>query len=419
MPEKTKPLPWLKYLFRGLLVLLVLVLVFYQQIFFGIAQLVAQEIAKSQAFSLQFKIHGSIISSLSIEDLRLRRFPSNTKLPLERVDAKRIVLRYNLFSLLKKDFLNVIELVELKDADIVIRPTSEPLQKNPNGLRIPVVLPKKIDVQDVNFSVRNEGGDLEVNNFALEFQQGSEGTLGCESLRIPGVGAWNQVRAGLSYNDSKLALTGLVLEPILDVHQLQIDLSGSEEGQYRMTLDAKALGSSVAASASYRQPAEQPSIEATVNVIGLELGQIKKVWTIPISGSIPKIEARLSGEIDRPSSFSGSFSVGANGIRYEDYFIDTAAVSLVVKSGKGELRELSVNSGPNKVRATGRLHSPGYTGRASDQVICEYWYRRGGYRPRTLRSRAERRKLSHRQHRASERTGASGFSRVRSGYQHA
>ncbi len=46
MPEKTKRLHWLKYLFRGLLVLLVLIVVFYQQIFFGVTQLVAQQIGQ-------------------------------------------------------------------------------------------------------------------------------------------------------------------------------------------------------------------------------------------------------------------------------------------------------------------------------------------------------------------------------------
>src|ERR1700730_11280947 len=140
MPEKAKRLPWLKYLFRALLLLVVLVFVFYQQIFFGIAQLVAQEVAKSQAFSLQFKIHGSIFSSLYLEDLHLQPLPENRILPLERVDAKWIAVRYNLFNLLKKDFLNVVELVETKNIDIVVRPTSEappkkPNAKNPNGLR--------------------------------------------------------------------------------------------------------------------------------------------------------------------------------------------------------------------------------------------------------------------------------------------
>ena len=188
-------------------------------------------------------------------------------------------------------------------------PTSEPAhRRSPNGLRIPVILPKKIDLQDVNLIVRNQDGDLEVKNLALEFQQGSEGNLGCETLRIPAIGTWNQLRAGLSYNQNKLTLTGLALEPILDVHQLQIDLSGSEQGQYRLTLDAKALGSSVAANVVYLQPAEEPSIEVTLNVIGLELAQIQKLSSIPISGSIPKIEVQLSGELDRPSSFSGSIS---------------------------------------------------------------------------------------------------------------
>src|SRR4029077_20613447 len=146
------------------LALLVLLVVFYQQIFFGIAQLVAAELAKSQAFSLQFKIHGSIISSLYLEELHLRPLPGNKILPLERVDAKWIAVRYNLFNLLKKDLLNVVELVESKNVDIVVRSTPpQPPQKTPKGLRPPVILPQKIDIQDFNLIVRNPAGDLEIN----------------------------------------------------------------------------------------------------------------------------------------------------------------------------------------------------------------------------------------------------------------
>ena len=358
MPDKTTRLHWLKYVFSGLLVLFVLIVVFYQQIFFGVAQLAAQQIAKSQAISLQFKIHGSIFSSLYIEDLHLQPLPENRVLPLERLDAKWIAVRYNLFSLLKKDFLNAIELVELRNIDVLVRPSSQPLpppQLDPNGLRIPVVLPRKIDIQDVNLIVRGDGGDLEVNKFALQFQQGAQGSLSCESLRVPAVGAWNQLHGGLSYNQSKLALTDLALDPILDVRQLQIDLSGSEQGQYRMTLDAKALGSSLAANGSYIQPAAKPIVEVTLNVIDFDLAQFQKLSSIPISGSIPKIEVRLSGELDRPSSFSGSISTTVSALRYQDYVFGAAGLSLVIQNGKGEIQELSVNSGPNKVRVTGNF----------------------------------------------------------------
>ena len=106
----------------------------------------------------------------------------------------------------------------------------------------------------MNLVVRNKDGDLELNKLALEFQQGTEGSLKCETLRLPGLGVWHQLRAGISYNQSKLAVTGLTLDPLVEVHQLQIDLSESEQGKYRMTLDAKALGSSVAANAAYLQP---------------------------------------------------------------------------------------------------------------------------------------------------------------------
>src|SRR5580704_18782731 len=114
MPEKAKRIEWLKYLLGGLLTILALMVAFYQPILFGVAQVVAQQLAKSQEFSLRFKIHGSIFSSLYIEDLHLQPLPENTRLPLERVDAQWIALRYNLITLLKKDFLNLIELVELR-----------------------------------------------------------------------------------------------------------------------------------------------------------------------------------------------------------------------------------------------------------------------------------------------------------------
>ncbi len=87
------------------------------------------------------------------------------------------------------------------------------------------------------------------------------------------------------------------------------------------------LGSSVAANAFYIQPAEKPHLDLKLNVIDLNLAQIQKLSPIPISGAVPKIEVQLSGELDRPSSFSGSISATANGIRYQDYAIDGAAAS--------------------------------------------------------------------------------------------
>src|SRR5271165_2634391 len=357
MPATPKRFRWLKYLAGGLPVLIILALVFYQPIIFGIAQVVAQQVAKSQAFDLQFKIGGSIFSTPYVEDLHLQPLPGNTKLPVERVDARRIALRYDLPALFKRDFPNVVDLIELKNVDVVVRPSSEPAppqgQTKSSGLRIPAVIPKKIDIQDVDLLVRTPTGNLEVKNFALEFQQGGEGYLACETVHVPGVGAWDHLHAGLTDRQNKLALTDFALPPLLDLHRLQIDLSGSEQGKYGFAVDAHALGASIAAYASYLQPAEKPSVDATVSLLGLDLVQLQNLAPIPVSGSVPKIEVHLNGELDRPTSLSGSISADANAIKFQNYLIDTVRLSIFVDHGKGAIRELSVEAGANQARAAG------------------------------------------------------------------
>ncbi len=203
--------------------------------------------------------------------------------------------------------------------------------------------------------MRAENGDLEVGKFALGFQQGEDGYLACESLRIPAIGTWNQLRAGLRYNQGQLELTDFALEPIVAVNRLQLDLSGSEQGIFRLALDAKALDSAVAANVTYKQPANTPSINATLELTGLELGQIQKLSPIPISGSIPRMNVQLNGNLNLPRSFSGSIDVAANGVRYQDYGIDNANVAVIIDKGRGKIQELSVNAGPNKVRARGNF----------------------------------------------------------------
>jgi autotransporter translocation and assembly factor TamB len=361
MPDKANHVQWLKYLAGGLLLLILAAVLFYQQIIFGIAQLVAQEVARSQALTLKFKLRGSIFSSLYIEDLHLQPFPGNVKLPVERIDAELVGLQYNLLNLLKKDYRNIVDLIELKDVDVVVRPAPAgpaPPQGKPSGLRIPAVIPKKIDVQDVNLLVRGAAGDLKVENFALQFRQDGEGFLDCSILQIPGVGTWSRLHASLSESQNILTLRNLLLPPILQLQRVQIDLSGSEQGKYALKLDAGALGSSITATLDYEQPETEQSIDLTLKISGLDLGQVKKLTSIPLSGSVPKIEARLTGQLAHPSTLSGSFFVDAKSVQFDKYLFDSAGMSLVLDHGTGTIENLAVDAGQNKLRAAGNFNLP-------------------------------------------------------------
>src|SRR6266436_4213639 len=249
MSGKKKQTRGIRVVLIYLLGFFVILLAFYQPILFGLVRIVAGQVAKSQALDLDFEIHGSLFSDLFIEKLHLQPHPENKSLPLERLDAQRIGARYNLFNLLRKRYLDVVDILELKNIDIVVRPAPSPLppppQKPAGPLRFPIVLPKRIDVRNINLTVKNDAGNLQLKNFDLQFHQGETGYLGCDTLRIPGIAVWNQLRAGLSYTQRKLVLSDLALAPLLAVNRLYLDLSGSEQGTFRLGLDAKALESSV------------------------------------------------------------------------------------------------------------------------------------------------------------------------------
>src|SRR5262249_4866684 len=224
-------------------------------------------------------------TDLFIEKLRLQPHPENKSLPLVRLNAQRIGARYNLLNLLRKRYLDVVALLELKDVDIVVRPAPSPPppppQKPAGPLRFPVVLPKRIDVKNVNLTVKNDTGDLELKNFEMQFRQGRDGYLSCDMVRIPGIAVWNQLRAGLSYTQKEFAISDRDLAPILALIRLYLDLSRSEGGTFRLGMDAKVLESSVLANVSYEQPDQRRLLDASLTISRLELAELQRL--VPVA----------------------------------------------------------------------------------------------------------------------------------------
>ena len=351
MPDKKKQSRKARVILGCLLGVFTILVIFYQPIVFGLVRFAAGQVARSQAIDLAFELHGSIFSDLFIENLHLQPYPQNKSLPLERLEAQRIGARYNLLNLLRKDFLNVVDFLELKNIDAVVRPVpSGPPQKPGGAVRFVLVLPKRIDVTNINLTVKSDAGDLQLKNFDLQFEQAKAGHLACETLQIPGVGVWNQLRAGLSYTQNQLALSDLDLAPILSVNGLQLDLSASERGTFRVSLDAKALGSSLLANVSYEQPPQGRILDANLNIRHFELAELRRLVPAALTGSIPDLNIELKGDIDRPRSLSGQVTVAAERVRHQNFGVDHAHATLMMKNGSGTISE-SVRAGPNEMHA--------------------------------------------------------------------
>src|SRR6516225_8014458 len=352
MPDKKKQSRKARVILGCLLGVFAILVIFYQPIVFGLVRFAARQVARAQAIDLAFELHGSIFSDLFIENLHLQPYPQNKSLPLERLEAQRIGARYNLLNLLRKDFLNVVDFLELKNIDAVVRPVpSGPPQKPGGPVRFVLVLPKRIDVTNINLTVKNDAGDLQLKNFDLQFEQGKTGYLACDTLRIPGVAVWNQLRAGLSFTQKKLVLSDLALAPLLAVNRLYLDLSGSEQGTFRLGLDGKALESSVLANASYEQPDQRRVLDASLKISGLELAELQRLVPVAgLTGTVREINIQRKGDINHLRRLSGQVAAAAEQVRYHNIDVDNANMVLTMNNGSGTILE-SVREGANRMRA--------------------------------------------------------------------
>jgi autotransporter translocation and assembly factor TamB len=351
MPDKKKQPRKARVILGCLLGVFAILVVFYQPIVFGLVRFAAGRVAKSQGIDLAFEIHGSLFSDLFIENLHLQPYPENKAFPLGRLDAQRIGAKYNLLNLFRKDYLNIVDFLELKNIDVVVRPAPPTPPQKPGGpVRFVVVLPKRIDLRNINLTLKNDTGNLQLKNFDLQFDQGKTGYLACETLQIPGVGTWNQLHAGLSYAQNQLALSDLDLAPILAINRLKMDLSASEQGTFRVGMNAKALGSSVIANVSYEQPPQGRILNANLNIRHFELAELHRLAPVALTGSVPELNVQLKGDIDHLRSLSGQVTVAAERVRYQNFGVDHAHAALTMENGSGTISE-SVAAGSNRMHA--------------------------------------------------------------------
>ena len=358
MADKPKRIPWLKWFPGGFIFLLLLLIIFYQPILFGLTQFVGQQVARSQKLSLEFRIHGSVISDLYLEDVHLEPLPGNNSFPVELLRARRVGARYNLLNLVRKDFLNVVDLIELKDIDLALRPSPAPPQQKPAGpLRLAPIIPQKIDVSNVNVRVHEDKGDFVIRNLALQFAQDRDGYLALDRLTVPPLGEWQNLHASISAKQNILQLQGLSIEPFLIVNQLSLDLAALESGTVGAVLDAKVFDADLTAHASLTQQANAAS-SASIRLANLQLDKLQRLTSIPMSGTVPGIDFALTGDLQHPETWNGRVLFSANNFQYQTYRVDEASATVTLTQGTGRIDPVFVRSGPNTTSLTGNFRLP-------------------------------------------------------------
>ncbi len=359
MADKPKRKPVLKYIFGGLGVLLLLALIFYQPIVLGLVQVIAQQYARSQKLNLSFRIHGSLLTDVFLEDVHLSAQPENKTFAIEKLDAETIGARYRPWNFLKKDYRNVVDLVHLKNVDVVLRPTApaQPPAKKPAApLRFPPFIPKQVDIENVNFRLRGNTEDILVQAFAMDFGQDRSGSLSAARLTIPPVGDWTKIRAEISERRGVITLRGLHLPPLAVVDDFGLDLSRLNEGQVGLALGASILDAPIEAQLGFRQGDTGSFLRARLT--NLDLAKLGRLISLPLTGNVKDIDAAINGDLERPDSWSGTAQFSATPVTYLDYTVDSVGLSADLLRGAGTVRNLQASAGNNRLSVAGTFRLP-------------------------------------------------------------
>jgi autotransporter translocation and assembly factor TamB len=366
---------WLRYLLSGTVVGLLLTVIFYQPIFFGLAHFIAQQVANSQNLKIQFKIHGSIFTDLTLEDVEIRPKPGNNIFPIEQLTVKRIAAHYNPGRIFQNRVADIVDLILANDVQLVIRPVPKKPERPRQQIRFPLVLPYKTDIQNFNFTLRLPTGALEILKTGLQFRRGETGVLSCEKFAVPNLGSWDNLRVLISESNNTLRLTGLQLLPYLSINELTADLSQSAKGAGAINLDGTLLKGRLQLEGAIAQEQAGKQIRAPFSVklqtSGVELASLQKVFPHPIEGDLPSVLLQISGDAYRPSEWSGTAKIKAEQIRWDKYKVEAAQFETELYQGKSRSLELAAQAGQNLVHVSGGFVLPSDWTRISTELQAE------------------------------------------------
>jgi autotransporter translocation and assembly factor TamB len=352
---------WLRYLLSGTVLGLLLMVIFYQPIVFGLAHFIAQQVANSQNLQIQFKIRGSIFTDLTLEDVEVRPKPGNTVFPIEQLVIKRIAAHYNLGRIFQNRIADIVDVVLVRDVQLVIRPVPKS-RKPPQPVRFPLVLPYKTDIQNFNFTLRLPTGNLEIRDTGLQFRRGETGVLSCAHLAIPDLGSWDSLRAFVSESNNTLRITDLQLLPYFSINELRADLSQSAKGAGAINLDGTLLQGKLRVDGAIAQEQVAKQLRAPfslkVQASGIDLASLGKLLPQRLEGELPSMVVQVSGDAYRPSEWSGTAQVNAEQVRLDKYTLDAADFETELVQGKSRSLELAARAGKNIAHASGSYALP-------------------------------------------------------------
>ncbi len=354
---------WLRWTLIALLVVFLGLVVFHGPILRAVVHAVAVKVARGQNLKLDFRVEGGVLDGITLRNVHATATGPSA---VQSLDADLVHAEYSLPDLAFHGMSDFLKDVEVRNVTAVLDPSKAPLPTptppKPNEkVSLPAFFPKRLQVANVNLTLKGQPQDTVIKNLNLGLFPDREGALRIDKLQIPGIHTWTDVTATTTYANKNLYLHNLVLDQDNKLELVNIDASQVAQGKLGVQFKGKLSGGEVASRIDVTTAGKTYQTNTNVHAKDISLGKLAEyLGKSPgaFSGDVKNADIDLKGSLDQPASWDGTINANVQNVRQGQFVLDDVKLDVVADHGKATVREARLDAGTNHIALRGSIDLP-------------------------------------------------------------
>lgn len=358
---------WIRWLLIALGTIFLLLAVFHGPILRAVVHTVAVKVAAGQNLKLNFRVEGGVLGGITLRNVHAT--PTGPS-AVQSLDADLIRADYSLPDLLFHGMSDFLKDIEVRNVTAVIDPSKAPMATptpppQNEKISLPAYFPDRLQVSNVNLTVRGQGQDTVLRDLNLGLYPDKEGALRIDRLQIPNVHDWKNITATTTYANKNLFLKNLTFDEGRHFQTVNIDASKAGGGKLELQVSGSVGEGKIEGSVGLSTTKSSFETRTKVKASGISLGQLSEYFGRPagaLGGEVKDFQMDWQGALDAPQSWQGTIAAKIADVRQNGIALDHVGLDVVADKGTATVREARIDRGTNHVQLRGTIQLPKTTG---------------------------------------------------------
>ena len=354
---------WIRWLLIALGTIFLLLTVLHGPILRSILHTVAIKLAAKENLKLDFRVEGGVLGGITLRNVHVT--PTGPS-AVQALDADLIRADYSLTDVLFHGMSDFLKDIEVRNVTAVIDPSKAPLATptpppQNEKISLPAYFPDRLQVSNVNLTVRGEGKDTVLRNFNLGLYPDKEGALQIDQLQIPNVHDWKNITATTTYANKNLFLKNLTFDEGHHFQTINIDASKAGGGKLELQVTGSVGEGTIEGNVGLSTTKSSYETKTKVKAAGISLGQLSEYFGRPpgaLAGEVKDFKMDWQGTLDAPQTWAGTISAQVNNVKQGGIVLDHVGLDVVAEKGTATVREARIDRGSNHVKLQGTVQLP-------------------------------------------------------------